>query len=319
LADNKSIELRVTAAQPAARGIILLTLAKADGDNLPSWTPGAHIDVHLPIKGETVIRQYSLCGDVEDKKHWQIAVLRVAEGRGGSCYVHDSLKVGDVVSASNPKNNFELVPAGEYLFIAGGVGITPILPMVRKASRDGVRWKLICCAKTAENFAFLDDLGSLPGGEVVAHPSGVNGRLNLAALLESLPAECHIYSCGPQGMLDELAEVGAKVGVDRVHIERFTPIEVDSSEDETFEVEFAGSGISFMVAPGQSILELAEEHGIDVDSSCQEGTCGTCETRVISGIPDHRDSVLGPRERAANKTMMICVSRATCKKLVLDA
>lgn len=319
MANDSSLELRVTGLQPAANGILIVTLENSDSSALPSWTAGAHIDLHLPVQGATMIRQYSLCSGVENAKQWQVAVLRVADGRGGSRYIHDSLKVGDRLGASTPRNNFELKPAAEYLFIAGGIGITPILPMVREASRNGVPWRLVCCAKSADRMAFLGDVTAIPGGEVIMHASGAMGRLNLAAFVQSATKQCHIYSCGPQSMLDELINVAGALGEDRIHIERFTALEVDTSDDETFEVEFVQSGISFMVEPGQSILELAEQHGIDVDSSCQEGTCGTCETRVLSGTPDHRDSVLGPRERATNQTMMICVSRAACKKLVLDA
>jgi ferredoxin-NADP reductase len=284
------IEVSVASKDVVADGVVSLTFA---GASLPSWTPGAHIDVELR---PGLVRQYSLCGSPAE---WRVAVLREPAGRGGSAYAHDVLAVGDRLRVSEPRNTFPLVPASRYLFIAGGIGITPLLPMIAAVAAQGADWQLRYGGRTSASMAFLPELAQY-GDRVRARP----GLLDLSDL------DGEVYCCGPEPLL---AAVEARCAT--AHMERFTPRPVSG---DSFEVELARSGRVVPVPGDRSILSALLDAGVELLSSCQEGTCGTCETDVLAGTPEHHDSLLTDEERAAGETMMICVSRSAGGRLVLD-
>ncbi|MDQ0905410.1 ferredoxin-NADP reductase [Streptomyces canus] len=302
----------------AADGVVSLTLRRPDGGMLPAWAPGAHIDVLLDGDADGLVRQYSLCGHPAERAVWQIAVLREPEGRGGSAYVHDHLREGSTVRVRGPRNNFPLRPANRHLFVAGGVGITPILPMVEAAEATGADWSLLYGGRTRTSMAFLDRLAP-HGDRVLVRPQDEYGLLDLAAHLGVPKEGTLVHACGPEPLLRAVQEqcVGWPPGT--LGVERFAPVPTaGTGAAAAFELELARSGLTLTVPPDRSVLETVEEAGVTVDFSCREGTCGTCETDVLDGTPDHRDSLLTEDERAAGDTMLICVSRSCGPRLVLD-
>ncbi|QOV34183.1 oxidoreductase [Streptomyces ferrugineus] len=304
-------ELVVDGRDLAADGVLALTLRHPLGELLPAWEPGAHVDVVL---GPELERQYSLCGDPADRGAWRIAVLREPDGRGGSAHVHEQLGPGDKVRVRGPRNHFRLEPASRYRFIAGGIGITPILPMLAAAEAAGAEWTLLYGGRTRRSMAFTGELARY-GDRVTVAPQDECGLLDLASVLDDVPDGTLVYCCGPGPLLDAVEE-RCPAGV--LHVERFQPKEQPAGEDGEFEVELAQSGLTLTVAPGVSVLDTVRGAGVEVLYSCTEGTCGTCETDVLDGTPDHRDSVLTPQEQESGETMMICVSRCRGKRLVLD-
>ncbi|MGW0585734.1 PDR/VanB family oxidoreductase [Streptomyces sp. NPDC002920] len=303
----------------AADGVVSLTLRRPDGGMLPAWTPGAHIDVLLGgEEGGDLIRQYSLCGHPAERGAWQIAVLREPGGRGGSAYVHDHLREGATVRVRGPRNNFPLRPAARHLFIAGGVGITPVLPMVEAAEAAGADWRLLYGGRTRTSMAFLDRLAP-HGDRVLVRPQDEYGLLDLAAHLGVPEEGTLVHACGPEPLLRAVQEQCAGWPPGTLGVERFAPVgTAGTGPAEAFELELARSGLTLTVPPGRSVLETVEAAGVAVDFSCREGTCGTCETDVLDGTPDHRDSLLTEDERAAGDTMLVCVSRSRGPRLVLD-
>jgi ferredoxin-NADP reductase len=317
-------DLVVARKTAAADGVTVLDLCDLTGAPLPAWEPGAHVDLLLR---PGLVRQYSLCGDPADETTWRIAVLREPSGRGGSCCVHDTLAEGCGVRARGPRNHFALEPAGRYLFIAGGIGITPILPMIAAAEAAGAGWTLTYGGRTRSSMAFRDELRSRYGDRVAVRPQDETGLLDLDALLGEPSAGTLVYCCGPEPLLAAVEARCATWPDGALHVERFAPratAEPDgataaaAAEAEAFDVELAQSGMLIRVSAETSILRAVEAAGVQVLSSCTEGTCGTCETAVLEGVPDHRDSLLTPAERAAGDTMMICVSRSATPRLVLD-
>jgi ferredoxin-NADP reductase len=314
--EEVDLQLRVGRRRTGAEGVVVLDLVDPDGGQLPAWTPGAHVDLVL---SDGLVRQYSLCGDPADRSAWRVAVLREPAGRGGSAHVHEKLAEGDAVAVRGPRNHFELVPSPAYLFIAGGIGITPILPMIRQAQSDGVAWELHYGGRSRRSMAFLEALEDATGGRITLHPQDEVGLIDLERILGTPRPGTLVYSCGPEPLLNAVEQRCAGWPAGSLHVERFTPKDVGEPVlAGAFEVELATSGLTLTVPPGKSILEVVEDAGVAVLSSCQEGTCGTCETPVLSGEVDHRDSLLTPEEQAANDTMFICVSRAACPKLVLE-
>lgn len=314
--------LTVASRTLAADGVVSLTLRRPDGGALPAWTPGAHIDVLLDGEdgGEgTLIRQYSLCGHPAERDAWQIAVLREPQGRGGSAYVHDRLYEGAAVRVRGPRNNFPLRSAARHLFIAGGVGITPVLPMVEAAEAAGADWSLLYGGRTRTSMAFLDRLAPY-GDRVLVRPQDEYGLLDIAGHLGVPKEGTLVHACGPEPLLQAVRELCAGWPPGTLGVERFAPVRTAGSgaPAEVFEVELARSGLTLTVPAGRSVLETVEAAGVAVDFSCREGTCGTCETDVLDGEPDHRDSLLTEDERAAGDTMLICVSRSCGPRLVLD-
>jgi ferredoxin-NADP reductase len=310
------MHLVVAAREDAADGVIVLTLRDAAGSQLPSWQPGAHIDLILTPE---LTRQYSLCGQPDDRSRYRIGVLRESKGRGGSAYLHDNVGAGAVVHVRGPRNNFPLVPAPRYLFIGGGIGITPLIPMLAAAQAAAADWRLVYGGRSRASMAFARELQTGYPGRVTISPQDESGLLDLAAMLAHPRDDLLVYCCGPEPLLAAVEERCAAWRSGALHIERFAPRPVgEPILDGAFEVELAISGKTIAVPAGKSILEAVREAGVEVLSACSEGTCGTCETPVLQGSIDHRDSVLTPTERAAQNTMMVCVSRAACPRLVLS-
>jgi ferredoxin-NADP reductase len=312
MSDVYEAELVVDRRDFAADGVLALTLRHPLGEQLPAWEPGAHIDVVL---GPELERQYSLCGDPADRTQWRIAVLREPDGRGGSAHVHEQLGQGDKVRVRGPRNHFRLEPAPRYRFIAGGIGITPILPMLAAAEAAGAEWTLLYGGRTRRSMAFAEELGAGYGERVTIAPQDESGLLDLATALGDLADGTLVYCCGPAPLLDAVEE---RCPSEVLRVERFQAKEQPIGSDEEFEVELARSGLTLAVAPGVSVLDTVKAAGVEVLYSCTEGTCGTCETDVLDGTPDHRDSVLTREEQESGETMMICVSRCRGRRLVLD-
>lgn len=307
-------ETIVTARTRAAQAVDLFDLAAADGSALPGWEPGAHIDVLLP-DGDA--RQYSLVAGAGPGT-WRIAVLREQEGKGGSVYFHNSLVVGKGVRVRGPRNHFAFRPrAGmSYLFLAAGIGITPITSMLASAESAGVDYRLHYSGRSRATMALAGELAEAHPGRVDIHVSDEDTRVDLEALVATLEPDTIIYCCGPAHFIEA---VEAVAGRHPLHVERFEAKTLTPPVwDGDFEVVLELSGVTVTVPPERSILEVAEEAGAFVLSSCKEGTCGTCETPVLEGEVDHRDSILSPSEQARNDTMFICVSRASCPRLVLE-
>jgi ferredoxin-NADP reductase len=313
--DEVDLRLRVDRRATGAEGVAVLDLRDPSGAELPPWSAGAHIDLRLP---GGLTRQYSLCGDPADRTVWRIGVLREPESRGGSAHVHEELVAGAEVEVRGPRNHFPLVPAPRYVFIAGGIGITPILPMIATADAAGARWELHYGGRSRRSMAFLESLEQL-SGHLTLHPQDEVGLIDLDRILGTPQPDALVYCCGPEPLLQAVEQHCAGWPDGSLHLERFAPKDVGEPVlTGSFEVELSFSGLSVTVPPEKSVLQAVEEAGIAVLSSCQEGTCGTCETTVLSGEVDHRDSLLTPAEQAANDTMFICVSRAACPKLVLE-
>jgi ferredoxin-NADP reductase len=316
--------MRVTEKTNLAEDVAGLALEPADGGVTPPWEPGAHVDLHLP---GGLIRQYSLCGDPADRRRWRVAVLREPAGRGGSAMVHEALGAGTELTVTGPRNNFPLAEADRYLFIAGGIGITPIRPMLAEASRRGRPWHLLYGGRRRASMAFLGELQAWPG-QVTVRPEDEFGLLDLDILLGAPQPGTAVYCCGPEPLLRAAEARCAAWPAGTLHLERFRPAGpvtaaagaggTGDDADGPFEVELATSGRVVEVPPGTSILAALRGAGVEVLSSCEAGTCGTCETGVLAGVPDHRDRILDPAERDACDLMMICVSRARTPRLVLD-
>lgn len=310
------LEVLLARKEAIADGVVRLTLRHPEGEPLPPWEPGAHLDLVL---GPDLVRQYSLCGASGDRSVLDVAVLRETSGRGGSQFVHDELSDGDRVRIRGPRNHFGLVDAPRYLFIAGGIGITPIVPMIAAADEKGADWELLYGGRTRSSMAFHEDLSQKYGDRVTVWPNDEMGLLDLHSVLAQPGDDTAVYCCGPEPLMAAVEQLCAAWPAGSLHVERFSPKEgADSGERLEFDVELAQSGMTLTVPADKSILEVVEDAGIPVLSSCQEGTCGTCETPVLGGVPEHRDSLLSPEEQSANETMMICVSRACSNKLILD-
>ena len=307
-------DLVVTAVSDAAEGVKTITLAEPGGTALPAWSPGAHIDIVL---GDDLTRQYSLCGDTSDDTSWRIGVLAAPESRGGSVRVHE-LKTGDTVRVRGPRNHFPLVGAASYQFIAGGIGITPILAMIAEAEAAGASWNLLYGGRQRASMAFLDELERYGQDRVTITPQDERGHLDLADCLGTPRPGTLVYCCGPEGLLTAVEEACAAWPAGSLHIERFAPKGVSAAEDSAFELVLQRSGLTLQVPPDKSVFDVVSEAGVSVLGSCFEGVCGTCEQAVIDGDVDHRDSILSDEEREANEYMMICVSRCRSARLTLD-
>lgn len=309
--------LRIEGRDEVAQDVIALTLADPAGAALSAWSPGAHVDV---LVRPGLVRQYSLCGDHSDPARWRIAVLREDASRGGSIHLHDHARPGSVLQVGAPRNNFPLVDAERYLLIAGGIGITPLLPMARELRSRGANWRLVYGGRHRSRMAFLDELGGYPQVEIV--PQDVHGPLPVAQLLADPAATTAVYCCGPEGLLRAVETACANRPAGTLHVERFhADPDLATAPDEPFEVQLASTGQVLEVAAGQSILDALHSAGLDVPSSCREGTCASCETGVldvVDGEIEHRDAVLTDAERLRGDTMMLCVSRTRSGRLVLD-
>lgn len=312
--EGYEIEVEVVRREQVADSVVHLTLAAVSGQEFPIWDPGAHIDVYL---GD-LVRQYSLCGDFSDRRTLDIAVLREPESRGGSVAAH-RLAVGDRVVIGAPRNNFELVEAPEYVFIAGGIGITPILAMLRRLAGSDLPWRLIYGGRSRASMAFRDELEQRYGGKVLIRPQDEVGLLDLATDLGPARDDVAIYCCGPEPLLQAVEEHCRDWPTGSLHVERFAAKAQESVADpSSFEIELAQSARTLTVPADSTVLDVLRDAGIDVKYSCLEGTCGTCETTVLDGEPEHRDSLLTESERAENDVMFVCVSRSRTARLTLD-
>ena len=314
-------ELTVASRRPVAHDVVEFELIDPSGRDLPAWTPGAHLDVCLP---SGLVRQYSLCGPVDDRARFVIAVLKVKDSRGGSQEIHESLQTGASLKVFGPRNDFELVDAPSYLLLGGGIGITPIVAMARELARRGRPWTLIYGAETFEHMAYREELEAIAEGRIELVPRNQRGLPDLGGALRSQAQGCAVYCCGPEPMLQRVERLCAPRSEQlELHLERFVEaIDVPSPvrpDDEAFDVELRAHGSTLTVGADQTLLAAVREILPTHPFSCLKGECGTCMARVIAGAIDHRDTVLTEQDHARGTHMMLCVSRAAKgDRLVLD-
>jgi ferredoxin-NADP reductase len=304
---------------PVADGIVKLRLVSPDGKALPRWTPGSHIDVECGTP--ELSRQYSLCGDPDEQGVLEIAVLHEPKGRGGSAWVHANAKAGDRLRIRGPRNHFRLDESlKKAIFIAGGIGITPVSAMARRAKALGMDYELHYSGRSRASMAFVDELAALHGERLHVHAADEGHRNDLQALLAQPVPGTQVYACGPLRMLEALESCCAAWPEGALRVEHFesTLATLDPSKEHAFEVELKDSGLVLTVPPDQTLLTALRAANVDVQSDCEEGLCGSCEVRVLSGKVDHRDVVLTRSERDANTKMMACCSRACEGRLVLE-
>jgi vanillate O-demethylase ferredoxin subunit len=319
---GQTTALRVSEIRYEAAGVSSYILRRADGVALPSAAPGSHIDLHLP---NGLIRSYSISNADSSVGAYRLTVAHKPDGAGGSMYLREAVRVGDTLMAAEPRNRFPLVEnAALSVFIAGGIGITPFIPMMAALDSARRRWRLHYCAKARDSAPLCADVerfGAAGFGEIIWHLTGEAGgrRMDLGAAMENVLPRTHVYCCGPGGMLKNFLAAASAHGLppDQVHVEYFAN-EAEALTGGGFTVVLHRSGKELLVKPGETILDAVEAAGVEVPQSCLEGLCGSCETRVIEGVPEHRDMVLSERDRQAGKTMMICCSGTKSQRLVLD-
>ncbi|AOG24381.1 PDR/VanB family oxidoreductase [Acidovorax sp. RAC01] len=321
---QETIQVRVVKKQAEAEGIASFELARVDGAPLPPFSAGSHIDVHLPHgPNGGLVRQYSLCNASHELHRYRIAVLRDAASRGGSVGMHDSVHEGDVITISTPRNHFPLHPAQRTLLLAGGIGVTPLLCMADRLARTGASFALHYCTRSRERTAFTAEIAaSAMAPHVHFHfdAGAPEQKLDLATVLAAPGGDQRLYVCGPAGFIDHVVNTAKAMGwaQDRIHLEYFGAPPQDTSGDQAFEVRIASTGKTFTIAADTSVVEALRCEGIDILTSCEQGVCGTCITRVLEGEVDHRDMYLTDEEKAGNEQFMPCCSRARSKVLVLD-
>ncbi len=309
--------LRVTRNDQIADGIHLIEFRDAAGGPLPEFTAGAHIAIRVP---NGLLRKYSLCNDPAERDRYQVAVKREVDGRGGSSNLIDRTKAGDELLVAPPVNDFKLPPrAQDFLFIAGGIGITPIMAMIKQVRAEGKRFRLFYCSRSPEQTAFLDELNApeFSGHVVIHHDRGDPAcALDLKPILAERRNREHLYCCGPRPLMEAVRRMTDHWSSTAVHFEAFSEAETHKPGDKPFRVRLAKSGEVVEVPVTKTILEVLRENGLDVPSSCETGTCGTCRTKMLAGEADHRDLVLAEHERADH--IMICVSRARSDEITVD-
>jgi len=314
------LTVKVVKKVQEAEEIVSLELASLDGKPLPSFSAGAHIDLHIR---EGLIRQYSLLNDSAEQHRYVIGVLKDPESRGGSVAVHQDINEGDTLQISEPRNHFELVHARRTLLFAGGIGVTPILCMARRLSAIDADFEMHYCTRSPERTAFRDEIAqSSFAGKVHFHyDSGeADQKLDLPSLVAGPQSDTHLYVCGPTGFIDYVVNTAKEAGwpADRIHLEYFGAAEIDTSGDTSFEVKIASTGQVFTIPPDKRITQVLDDEGVFIPVSCEEGVCGTCLTRVLEGTPDHRDLYLTDAEHEANDQFTPCCSRSKSPLLVLD-
>ncbi|WP_076999292.1 PDR/VanB family oxidoreductase [Variovorax sp. KK3] len=315
-----TIDALVHTLRHEAPGVLSLELRSQGGSELPAFEPGAHLDLHLP---NGLVRSYSLINPSSERHRYVVAVQEDRASRGGSRYVHQQLRVGSTLPVSAPRNLFRLrEEAAHSVLVAGGIGVTPLLAMLRRLVVLGRPVDFFYCARSRREAAFAGEIGLLAGGLVRLHwhfDDEAGGPPDLQAWLADRPRDAHFYGCGPAPMLAAFERACESLGHANVHVERFAaPVVAPAADQGGFTVELRRSKRSIEVAPGQSILDALLDGGIDAAHSCREGVCGACETRLLAGEAEHHDGILTTAERAANKSMMICVSRCRRGPLVLD-
>jgi tetrachlorobenzoquinone reductase len=311
------IDVCLAEIETVARDTNVYTFRRPDGGALPPYQPGAHIDIHLP---NGLIRQFSLLNPNDDPESYAVGIKLDAASRGGSRYIFDELRVGNTVKISAPRNNFPLVENAEHVVLfAGGIGITPIWCMAQRLNAQNRPWELYYSCRSRADMAFVATLEAFGPERVHLHlDDEADGKfLDLAGAIAKAPTNAHFYCCGPNPMLKAFEDAAAGRPKHNVHVEYFTP-KAEAATAGGFWVELARSGEEYYIPEGKKILEVLYEAGIDVDYSCELGICGECVTRVISGIPEHRDSVLSEEEQAANDKVMICCAGCKSERLVLD-
>jgi len=313
----QTMPLRVTRNEKIADGIHLLEFRDAGGKQLPEFSAGAHITIRAP---NGLLRKYSLCNDPAEHDRYLVAIKREANGRGGSSNLIDNVKAGDELMVTAPVNDFGLPQrAQDFLFIAGGIGITPIMAMIRQLRAEGKRFRLYYCTRSPETTAFVDELSSpeFRGHVTIHYDQGDPSRsLDLRPILAERKNREHLYCCGPRPLMEAVRNMTGHWSSAAVHFEAFSDAETHKPDDKPFKVRLARSGKAIDVPADKTILEVLRAHGLDVPSSCETGTCGTCRTKLLAGEADHRDLVLAEHERADN--IMICVSRARSDEITID-
>jgi vanillate O-demethylase ferredoxin subunit len=314
-----TLPLRLVNVKFEADGIASFEFQYPSAECLSAFGPGAHIDIHLP---NGLVRSYSLSNDSSETDRYVVTVARDANSRGGSAFMHDELRVGQVLLVGVPANNFVLdESASETVLIAGGVGVTPIWCMAQRLRRLGNSFQVFYASRSRESAAFLKDLevlGRAHPGRIHLHFDDESGLLDIAKVVSESSGEgAHLYCCGPVPMLQAFETACAQVPAERVHVEYFKPRDVPVTAGGV-ELLLTKSKKTIRVAPGKTVLDAVLESGVDVPYSCMEGICGSCQVTVLDGIPDHHDSVLSEKQKAANNTMLICCSGAKSSRLVLD-
>ena len=312
-----TLPLRVTRNEQIAEGIHLLEFCNPQGNVLPEFSAGAHIAVRVP---NGLLRKYSLCNDPAERNRYQIAVKREINGRGGSTNLIDAVKAGDELTVTAPVNDFGLPPrAQDFLFIAGGIGVTPIMAMIRQVMAEGKRFRLFYCSRSPETTAFRDELSmsQLKDMVTIHYDDGDASRsLDLRPILAERKNREHLYCCGPRPLMEAVRAMTDHWSSTAVHFEAFSEAETHKADDKPFKTRLARSGAVLDVPTDRTILEALREHGLKVPSSCETGTCGTCRTKLVAGEVDHRDLVLAEHER--KDTIMICVSRSRGGDIIID-
>jgi len=314
------LNVRVERRTSEAEDICSYELVSVDGSPLPAFSAGSHIDVHV---GPELVRQYSLCNPPHETHRYLIGVLRDPASRGGSLGMHENIRAGAALTISPPKNHFPLVEAKRSLLLAGGIGVTPLLAMAEALSAQGADFAMHYCARSPERAAFRERIAaSRFAAQVQFHyDSGApQQKLDLAALLTELDRETHIYFCGPGGFIDYVKATAAahKWPEAQLHLEYFGAAAIDTGGDQAFDVKLSSTGARYTVPAGVTVMQVLRDAGVFVAASCEQGVCGTCLTRVIDGVPDHRDLYLTEEEQAANDQFTPCCSRSKSPTLVLD-
>jgi vanillate O-demethylase ferredoxin subunit len=314
------LEVKVLRKKQEAEGIASFELARADGGPLPAFSAGSHIDVQVP---GGLTRQYSLCNDATMRSTYRIAVLRDAKSRGGSVGMHDAVKEGDVIAISEPRNHFPLVHAVKTILFAGGIGITPLLCMAHRLAHVGADFELHYSTRSANKTAFAAEIAASPfASRVHFHfdDGAEDQKLQLGPLLANVDAQTHLYVCGPAGFIQFVTDWARGSGWPQaqVHVEFFAAPEQDTSGDKPFDVKVASTGQVIPVAADQTVVKALAAAGVEVLTSCEQGVCGTCITRVLEGECDHRDMYFTDEEKAKNDQFTPCCSRAKSAILVLD-
>lgn len=314
---TSTFKVRVARKQSEAEGISSFELVSLDGLPLPPFTAGAHIDVHVK---PGLVRQYSLCNAPHETHRYVIGVLRDPASRGGSQAMHERIQADTTLQISAPKNHFPLLAAERSLLLAGGIGVTPLLAMAETLATRGADFALHYCTRSPARMAFRERLQSAPYAAQVHCHYDSETPLDLAALLAGLERDTHIYFCGPSGFIKHVQSCAAAQGwpADQLHLEYFSAEVAPAEGDQAFEVKLASSGACYTIPADRTVLQVLNEAGVFIPASCEQGVCGTCLTRVLDGVPEHRDLYLTEEEQAANDQFTPCCSRARSATLLLD-
>ena len=316
----ENIAVKVIRKITEAKDIVSFELASANGAPLASFNAGSHIDVHIP---GGLTRQYSLCNDTTEQHCYRIAVLRDEASRGGSVAMHDQVHIGDVLHISSPKNHFPLQHAARTLLFAGGIGVTPLLCMAQRLAATGADFNLHYCTRSVERTAFQQEISdSVFADRVQFHYDAgpPDQKLNLEVALGNPQTEKQLYVCGPVGFIDYVVATAKSKGwnSEQIHVEYFGAAVQDPSGDVGFEIKIASTGQTYSIGADENIVQVLKSNGIEILTSCEQGVCGTCITRVLEGQPDHRDMYFTDEERIKNDQFTPCCSRSISKTLVLD-